>query len=184
MKKIIFGCLFTLIGLSKVYSQQSGTEQFKQDFLEQINRVRQKGCNCGTTYMPPAAPLVWNNYLQKSAEGHAWDMSNNNYFSHTSKDGRKMEDRIVLAGYTFKGYKSFMAGENIAFGQQSIDEVMAGWFKSEGHCKNLMNPHFKEIGVAENHHYWVQDFGDREPFSAQEQQWIKKGARVISQPSP
>lgn len=161
----------------KAYSQHGTTdhEQFKQDFLDHINRVRATGCNCGTTYMPPVPPLTWNNDLEKSAEGHAWDMSNNKYFSHTSKDGRSMEDRIVFAGYYFKGYKSFMVGENIAWGQQSIDEVMAGWFKSEGHCHNLMNAGFKEIGVAENHHYWVQDFGGRVPFSSYEQQMIKSG---------
>lgn len=179
MKKIIFSCIFITIAFCGInaYSQYTGTdhEQFKQDFLDHINRVRTKGCTCGTTYMPAAPPLVWNNDLEKSAEGHAWDMSNNKYFSHTSKDGRSMEDRIVFAGYYFKGYKSFMVGENIAWGQQSIDEVMDGWFKSEGHCKNLMNPGFKEVGVAENHHYWVQDFGGRVPFSPYEQKMIKSG---------
>jgi uncharacterized protein YkwD len=133
MKKIIFACLFITIAFwgIKAYSQHtvSDHEQFKQDFLDHINRVRQTGCTCGTTYMPPAQPLVWNDNLQKSAEGHAWDMSNNKYFSHTSKDGRSMQDRIVFAGYYFNGYKSFMVGENIAYGQQSIDEVMDGWFK-------------------------------------------------------
>ena len=86
-----------------------------------------------------------------------------------------MEDRIALAGYTFKGYRSFMIGENIAQGQQSIAEVMHGWFKSVGHCRNLMNPGFKEVGVAENNSYWVQDFGGREPFSAEQQKLIKSG---------
>jgi uncharacterized protein YkwD len=184
MKKLIFGFLCSILSLAFIsgFAQETGTSQFKKSFLEHINAVRAKGCDCGTTYMPPAPPLVWNDNLEKAAMGHAWDMSNNNYFSHTSKDGRKMEDRIALAGYTFKGYKSFMVGENIAEGQQSIDEVMDGWFKSEGHCKNLMNPHFKEVGVAENHRYWVQDFGGREGFSAREQALIRSGRlRVVSQ---
>jgi len=86
-----------------------------------------------------------------------------------------MQDRIVMAGYIFKGYRSFMVGENIAEGQMSIAQVMQGWIKSEGHCKNLMNPGFKEIGVAENNHYWVQDFGGRESFSAEQQRLIKSG---------
>ncbi len=183
MKRLIFGCLFTLLTLSAVsaFCQKSGSEEFKRAFLERINRSRATGCTCGTTYMPPVAPLTWNNTLQKAAEGHAWDMSNNNYFSHTSKDGRTMEDRIVFAGYKFNGFKSFAVGENIAFGQMNIDEVMAGWLKSPGHCKNLMNAMFKEIGVAEDHSYWVQDFGYREAFTSQEQQLIKSGRMHVVQ---
>jgi len=169
---------------ARSYAQQSGSAEFKRSFLAHINKVRSEGCTCGTTYMPPAPPLTWNDILQHSAEGHAWDMANNNYFSHTSRDGRNMEDRIVLAGYKFNGYKSFMVGENIAFGQRSIDEVMAGWFKSEGHCKNLMNPTFKEIGVAENHNYWVQDFGDRESWSPEQQKLIKSGQMRVIQQAP
>ncbi len=107
--------------------------------------------------------------------GHAKDMAKRNYFSHTSQDGRSMEDRIVFAGYTFKGFKSFAIGENIAQGQQSIAEVMDGWFKSEGHCKNLMNRDFKEVGVAQYNDYWVQDFGGRTSFTAEQQRLIKSG---------
>lgn len=183
MKKKIF--IFSLILLSlmgfRVLCQDSGTQEFKQAFLERINKVRATGCNCGTTYMPPVAPLAWNNTLQKAAEGHAWDMSNNHYFSHTSKDGRTMEDRIVKAGYTFNGFKDFAVGENIAHGQMSIDEVMNGWLKSPGHCKNLMNAMFKEIGVAEDNNYWVQDFGFRQPFTPEEQRLIKSGRMHIVQ---
>lgn len=168
--------LFTLVPGYSAHSQEPVSNgRFRREFLNAINRVRQQGCTCGTTYMPPAAPLVWNNQLEVAAIDHARDMAENNYFSHTSRDGRNMEDRIVFAGYVFKGYKSFMAGENIAQGQMSIAEVMQGWFKSPGHCKNLMNPGFKEVGVAENNTYWVQDFGGRQPFSAEEQRLIRSG---------
>ena len=143
--------------------------------MENINRVRVRGCNCGTVYMPPAPPLVWNEQLEVSAIGHAADMAVQNYFSHTSLDGRTMQDRIRMAGYAYKGFRSYQIGENIAFGPETIAEVMQGWFHSPGHCKNLMNPAFKEIGIAENNTYWVQDFGGREEFSAEEQRMIKSG---------
>jgi uncharacterized protein YkwD len=183
MKQFIFKGLLTIILLSSVssYSRQPAvTNQFKQEFLSRINELRQKGCNCGVTYMPPAPPLIWNEQLEKAALGHAKDMNRRNYFSHTSKDGRSISDRIVGAGYDYKGFKSYSIGENIAFGQQSIEEVMNGWIKSEGHCKNLMNPDFKEIGVAQYNTYWVQDFGGRQAFSDEQQKLIKSGQyRVI-----
>ena len=152
-----------------------GSAEFKSSFLTLINKTRAKGCNCGKTYYPPAPPIVWNDNLEDAARGHAKDMARKQYFSHDSKDGRNMEERIVSAGYVFKGYKSFAIGENIAFGQTSIAEVMSGWFRSEGHCKNLMNPDFKEVGVPEVNKYWVQDFGGRESFSAEQQKLIKSG---------
>jgi uncharacterized protein YkwD len=156
-------------------SHQVDDRAFKQEFLDRINIARQKGCNCGHKFYPPAPPMTWNDQLEDAARGHALDMDKRNYFSHTSKDGRSMSDRIVQAGYYFKGFKSFTVGENIAQGQMSIAEVMAGWLKSEGHCRNLMNPDFKEVGISEVDHYWVQDFGGREPFSEQEQKLIKSG---------
>jgi len=152
---------------------------FKEGFLERINKTRAKGCKCGNVYMPPVPPLVWNNQLADAAKGHARDMSKQKYFSHTSKNGRNIQDRIMAAGYTYTGYKSFAVGENIAQGQESIAEVSDGWFESPGHCKNLMNPSFKEIGVAENNLYWVQDFGGRIAFSEQEQKMIKSGRLII-----
>jgi uncharacterized protein YkwD len=173
--KWIITILLLIIGVNSYGQQTVSTSRFRREFLEDINHIRQKGCNCGITYMRPAPPLAWNNQLEIAAIGHAQDMANHNYFSHTGIDGRNMGDRIGSAGYTYKDYKSFMIGENIAQGQLSIAEVMQGWIKSPGHCKNLMNPGFKEVGVAFYNDYWVQDFGGREPFSAEQQKLIKSG---------
>ena len=170
---ILFIGLFD--GLHAYCQQTVSTPQFRRAFLENINRMRARGCNCGTVYMPPAPPLVWNEQLEVSAIGHAADMAMQNYFSHTSLDGRTMQDRIRMAGYAYKGFRSYQIGENIAFGPETIAEVMQGWFHSPGHCKNLMNPAFKEIGIAENNTYWVQDFGGRQEFSPEEQRMIKSG---------
>jgi uncharacterized protein YkwD len=173
--------LITVTAVAQYQPWQSARGRFRTEFLRQINQVRAQGCNCGTTYMPPAPPLTWNMYLERSAAGHATDMARQRYFSHTSKDGRSMEDRISLAGYVFNGYKSFTIGENIAWGQESIDEVMNGWINSPGHCKNLMNPEFKEVGVAENNEYWVQDFGGRASWNEHEQQMLRSGRMTVVQ---
>jgi uncharacterized protein YkwD len=173
--KIAITSLVLFCGTNARAQQSSGSAAFKKDFLTYINDIRKKGCTCGITYMPPVSPLSWNQQLESAAMGHATDMAQKNYFSHTSKDGRTMENRIAAAGYTYNGFKSYAVGENIAQGQLSIDEVMRGWFKSEGHCKNLMNHAFKEVGVALNDTYWVQDFGGRESFTPEQEKLIKSG---------
>jgi len=179
MKYLILGLGFVFLTQS-VHSQTPGTNKFKKEFLKAINRTRQKGCNCGTMYMPPAPPLVWNNLLEKAARGHAQDMAQKQYFSHVSQDGRTTFMRVENAGYTRTGYKSFTVGENIAQGQPTIAVVMQGWLNSEGHCRNLMNPDFKEVGIWLYDTYWVQDFGGREEFSPEMKRMIKSGrVRII-----
>jgi len=79
--------------------------------LKLVNEKRISGCNCGTTTMPPVSILKWNNFLAVAALTHSKDMDANNYFSHTSPDGRKAGDRIIAAGYKWTTY-----GENIAAG--------------------------------------------------------------------
>jgi uncharacterized protein YkwD len=187
MKYIIYPLLFVLVALTfNVNSKQpDNSSQFKRELLESINHTRASGCTCGVTYMPPAPPVVWNDKLEKAAMGHARDMAKHDYFSHTSRDGRSTMARVEDAGYTHNGFRGFTVGENIAQGQQSIAEVMEGWFKSEGHCKNLMNPDFKEVGVAEHDTYWVQDFGGRVSFSPEMQEMIKSGkVKLIRRSSP
>jgi uncharacterized protein YkwD len=165
MKNIL--TLFTFIVFLSCTAAYQESNPFKEKFLKQINELRQSGCKCGSTYMPPVAPVIWNNQLELAAFAHASDMAKNNYFSHESKDGRQLRDRVFKVGYNYSGYQSFAIGENIAWGQRSIDEVMKGWIKSENHCKNLMSSNFKEVGIAERNSYWVQDFGGRKPFTKQ-----------------
>ena len=70
-------------------------------------------------------------------------MANNNYFDHKDRDGRTPGDRAELAGYSGQ-----LVGENIAAGQDTVRKVVEGWLASPGHCANLMNPQYKELGAA------------------------------------
>jgi uncharacterized protein YkwD len=180
MKYFIFLCGFVLmLHTSNIYAQAPGTDKFKIKFLALINKTRAEGCSCGATHMPPAPPLVWNDELEKAAKGHAKDMASRKYFSHTGKDGRDAMARAEDAGYKHNGYQSFTVGENIAQGKMSIEQVTDGWFHSEGHCRNLMNPDFKEVGIWMTDTYWVQDFGGRVEFSPAMKQMIKNGRAHI-----
>lgn len=122
--------------------------------LDMVNNVRAKGCTCGTTAMPAVPTLTWNDLLARAAFDHSDDMKVNNYFSHTSGESTTAGDRIRLAGYDWRAY-----GENIALGQTTEQIVMSSWLNSEGHCKNVMNKNFKEMGVGRSGNYWTQVFG-------------------------
>ena len=153
---------FSFIELKFNPGNSPASTSFQNEFLTRVNNVRKSGCKCGRFYMPPVEPLSWNGLLESSAFAHAQDMHRRRYFAHTSLSGKTIKNRLEEAGYTLTGMRSYAFGENIALGQKSIDQVMKSWLKSEGHCKNIMNKNFKEIGVAQNNFYWVQDFGMRE----------------------
>ena len=72
---------------------------------------------------------------------------------------------MTRAGYQWSG-----AGENIAAGYASPEDVMDGWMNSQGHRANILNCAFRDIGVGyvylandtgqvNYRHYWTQDFG-------------------------
>lgn len=136
---------------------------FAARVLALTNAARAQGQTCGTTAFPAVGALTYNAQLEQAAQGHAADMAAKSYFSHTSQDGRDFSQRI-----TASGYKWYTIGENIAAGQTTPETVVAGWLRSEGHCRNIMNASFKELGVgyaanasSSYRTYWVQDFGAR-----------------------
>src|SRR5688500_12735619 len=59
----------------------------KGEMLAAVNTIRQSGCTCGATYMPPVKPLTWNDTLAAAALAHARDMDAHNYLSHISPGG-------------------------------------------------------------------------------------------------
>jgi uncharacterized protein YkwD len=111
--------------------------------LQQINRARSDGRVCGTTIMAPVPALAWNDILFSAAARHSQDMVANNYFAHDSQNGTGFSQRMAQEGYGWSA-----AGENIAGGQPTVASVMAAWLTSEGHCRNIMQPVFRDVGVA------------------------------------
>ena len=129
--------------------------------LDHVNSARAEARTCGTQRQAAAAPLAWNGSLATAAQGHSQAMANRNFFDHKDPDGRTPGDRAELAGYSAQ-----QIGENIAAGQDSARKVVDGWLASPGHCANLMNPGFRELGAAYAHDpksdagiYWTAMFG-------------------------
>lgn len=89
--------------------------------------------------------------LQKAARAHSKDMIRRDYFSHDTKGGGSFDKRLKRFGYTPKGYKFYMVGENIAYGSGSYGEpksIMRAWMNSEAHRRNILKKGFREIGIG------------------------------------
>ena len=125
--------------------------------LELINQVRSRGTHCGDELFGPAPPVTLSGTLGEVALGHANDMAQKNYFEHVDPAGHSPADRVRATGYQEK-----LVGENIAYGPKSVDEVVQGWLDSPGHCENIMDPRFAQMGIAlapgraKHGLYWVQ----------------------------
>ena len=142
-------------------SSVSGNTSFEDQVLILVNQQRAAGASCGGTPYAPVGPLTMNGSLRAAAQEHSFDMAANDYFSHTSLDGRTFDQRIHNAGY----FGSYL-GENIAAGQPTPPSVVAAWMASTGHCVNIMTGSFTAVGVgyafssnSTYHAYWTMDFG-------------------------
>jgi uncharacterized protein YkwD len=130
--------------------------------LRLINQIRAAGASCGAQgSFAPAGPLNAQTQLTGAAYGHSRDMADNDYFSHTSLDGRTLADRVNATGYSWSSL-----GENIAAGYATVQQTMDAWMASDDHCANLMNPRFAEFGLACARNdastyrtYWTLDLG-------------------------
>ena len=134
-------------------------DKYEELILEFVNRERSTGATCGDKYFQPATPLRKNKKLDDAALAHAKDMAISDYFSHTSKNGDLLENRVSKHNYSWS-----TIGENIAKGQKTSSQVVNAWMKSPGHCSNIMNPTFTELGVGRDdnlrkEYIWVQVFG-------------------------
>lgn len=100
----------------------------------------------------PALKSNWE--LARVAEFKSQDMRDKNYFSHTSPTYGSPFTMMKNFGITYRS-----AGENIAKGQRTANEVVQAWMNSEGHRANIMSKNFTHIGVGHvEGNYWTQMF--------------------------
>jgi uncharacterized YkwD family protein len=100
-------------------------------------------------------PLKADASLSNVAQTKSNDMEAKHYFSHTSPTYGSPFDMMRDFGVTYKS-----AGENIAMGQTTAQQVVTAWMNSEGHRKNILSPNYTNIGVGftSNGNYWSQMF--------------------------
>jgi uncharacterized YkwD family protein len=112
-----------------------------------INLVNQERAKAGLSAVKSDALLT------KVATEKARDMDVNHYFSHTSPTYGSPFDMMRQFGVTYS-----YAGENIASGQRTPQEVMTAWMNSPGHRANILSRNFTKIGVGYVNGEWVQMF--------------------------
>jgi uncharacterized protein YkwD len=127
--------------------------QFESEVLRLTNEARAKGADCGEEgRFGSATALTMNPILRCAARLHSADMGEAEFFDHTNLDGVNPFQRMQMAGFSGQAM-----GENIAKGQQSPSQVVNGWIDSDGHCRNIMDPNFTDLGVG----YWEGEGGSR-----------------------
>lgn len=153
------------IGIRDGIAAEPGVADIRNELLAAVNRARSTRQVCGDTPYGPAPPVSWSGNLATAARLHSVDMARNRFFRHTGTGGSTAGRRISRQGYRWRTY-----GENIAVGNPTVSSVIKGWLGSEGHCRNLMNPAFTEIGAGyavgrfEGNpaaRYWTIDLADR-----------------------
>ena len=125
----------------------------RRDLLERINRerIRRK--------LPRLRP---DPKLDLAAQKHAQNMLARSYYGHQSPEGTTVLERAQEAGY-----RPRFVGENLAQGQESIDQVVEGWMASAVHREHILSAVFSDVGSGvavgtngQGHQIlWVQCFG-------------------------
>ena len=122
---------------------------YQQQVLDLVNAERTKR---------GISALTLDSNLSSVATKKSQDMVNKNYFDHTSPTYGSPFDMMKQFGISYR-----TAGEHIAKGQKTPQEVVTAWMNSEGHRKNILNPNFTNLGVgiakdSKGTTYWTQMF--------------------------
>lgn len=124
----------------------SSVLSYEKEVVRLVNEIRaENGLN----------ELTYNWELSRVARYKSQDMKDNKYFSHTSPVYGSPFQMMKAFGITYRS-----AGENIARGQRSPQEVVNAWMNSSGHRANILNASYTQIGVGyvADGNYWTQMF--------------------------
>jgi uncharacterized protein YkwD len=99
--------------------------------IEAVNGVRQANGR---------PPLRYNSQLEAAARSQANLMASRDQLSHDL--GVTLRQRVTAAGY------DGAVGENVAGGQQTLEQAIQGWLNSPKHRDTLLSTRFTEFGLA------------------------------------
>lgn len=103
-------------------------------------------------------PLELDEAASFAAYAHSWDMDLRTFFDHVNPDGDGPGDRLLRYNVAFK-----YAGENIARGQATPEEVVQAWMDSPSHRVNMLSEFWTHIGIGvhtgpDRGPWWAQSF--------------------------
>jgi uncharacterized protein YkwD len=96
-------------------------------------------------------PLAANPLIALGAAAHDADMIVQDYFSHVAPDGATLVTRLIASGYVSGPAGGYILGENLAWGtrdQSTPQAVVTAWMHSPDHRANILDPTYRETGIA------------------------------------
>ena len=146
--------LFTRAEMAVIYSRLSDflagalqgrhLQDFRSEVLSLINAERVKN---------GLSPVSLDERLNQAAQIRAEE--SRKVFVHARLDGRSPFTVFQDLGIDYS-----LAGENIAAGQRTPQEVVTDWMNSEGHRENILTPEFSKMGIGYTDGVWAQLFKD------------------------
>ncbi len=146
---LLVGALLLLTGCGAVVAPAESAT-----LLSLVNQARGTPRSCGTTPYAAAPALSLDARLTRAAQLHSQDMQHSGSMSHTGSDGSTVGERAAAQGYVWT-----RIGEDIAWGFSTPESVIQAWLASPGHCANIMDPKFRDLGTGAAGTYWTLDFG-------------------------
>lgn len=121
----------------------------RQAMLEALNQYRQEN---------GLPTLIYSRRLEAAADGHVRDLWERGFFAHINPEGKDPGARAVAAGFCHQ-----YVGENLAAGQNTVENAMRAWKNSPGHNQNMLEPLYIYVGLGHSidpsgRHYWGQEF--------------------------
>jgi uncharacterized protein YkwD len=128
--------VFSLVNAGKVIKSVLGISYSVTDasLLEKVNEIRKQN---------GLPPLSLDNRLSDAALQKANDMIKNKYWAHFSPTGATPWEFI-----NNNNYKYSFAGENLARGYTSTDDVLDAWMSSKTHKSNILSENYTDTGFA------------------------------------
>lgn len=114
------------------------TNELEYSIHNQINQIREQN---------GIKSLIFSEQIANIAREHSQDMAINNYFDHTSLDGKTLQNRMYDARLP-----CYPAGENIEENYVStpdlLNSIMETWMQSSGHRENILSPYYTSEGIG------------------------------------
>jgi uncharacterized protein YkwD len=152
--------LWIVLAAPLVPPPPSAAPSIAREALRLVNEARAHERRCGFKNFPAAPPVKLSDLLNRAALAHSQDMAKYGYFEHEGHDKSTPAQRVSATGYRWA-----TTGENIASGMTEVSDAVEGWISSPGHCANLMNARFTQMGLgyaatdkSDAGVYWTQVF--------------------------